>query len=133
MPVFNTEPVLRAVATAIMPCVFVDLIVFVILRSLPSTSGKPVASAASVFGWLFTSLFANALTCGAFAFAYLGTWVGTGRAFLFGGLVWVIIAAPVLAMSRHMEDFQKKAIYIRIFSWLAKTAIVAASCTYFLG
>jgi hypothetical protein len=36
-------------------------------------------------------------------------------------------------MSRYTEDYQKRALYVRAFGWLAKTAIVSASCAYFLG
>ena len=133
LPVFNTSPVLRAVATAVMPSVLVDLIVYAILRSMPSLFGRTQQSAAGLLSRFVTSVFSNVLTAGAFAFAYQGTWAGMGRAFLFGGTVWVIITAPVLIMSRYTEDYQKRALYVRAFGWLAKIAIISACSSYFQG
>jgi hypothetical protein len=133
LPVLNTSPVLRTVATAVMPSVLVDLIVYAILRSMPSVLGRTQQSAAGMLSRFFTSLFSNLLTAGAFAFAYQGTWAGMGRPFLFGGAVWVIITAPVLIMSRYSEDSQKRALYVRAFGWLAKIAIISTCSAYFQG
>lgn len=133
LPVLNLSPILRAVATAVMPSVLVDLIVYAILRAMPSVFGRTPQSAAGLFSKFLTSVFANMLTAGAFAFAYRGTWAGMGRAFLFGGAVWVIVTAPVLIMSRYSEDYQKRTLYVRAFGWLAKIAIISASCSYFQG
>jgi hypothetical protein len=129
----NTDPILRAVATAVMPAVFVDLVVFGILRMLPNAMIIHENSIGNVLSRFFISVMTNVLVLGAFSFAYLGTWGGTGRAFLFGGGAWVIVATPVLLMSGYLDPTQRQELVVRVFGWLFKTAIASASCYYFIG
>jgi hypothetical protein len=128
-----TEPVLRAAATAVFPCVIVDLFIRFILIRLRREAGVVYPGAWGTAGWFLSTVAGNTLTCGAFAFAYLAVWGGMDRAFLFGGAVWLTIVVPVLLMGRYLEHERKQILIAKVFGWLAKASVVSASCSIFIG
>ena len=129
----ETQSVLNAISAATLPCIIFDLIVQAIHRWQRRRGGIVEGP---TFGWptrFFLSFFINASICAGFIYMYDLLWAGTGRAFLVGGFLWLMVSIPLLAMGRYQTDVQRGILAIRILGWLFKTGTAAASATYFLG
>lgn len=128
----DTEAVWLASAGAAVPCVMLDLAAGAIQRHQRRLAGAAV-EAMNPFGQLLLSVLKNALGCGTFCFFYAFLWPGSGRAFVYGGVIWLFVAIPILLMTNYMDEVQVKTLSTRILAWLFKAAAASASLAYFIG
>jgi hypothetical protein len=66
-------------------------------------------------------------------FLYTALWAGSGRAFVYGGTLWLFVAIPLLLMSKYMDEIQRKVIATRILGWLFKLGVASTAVAYFIG
>ena len=130
--IMDTEAVWLASAAATVPCVMLDLAAGAIERHQRRVAGVAI-EAMNPFGQFILSLVANALGCAAFCFFYAFLWAGSGRAFIYGGIIWLFVAIPMLLMTNYMGEVQVKTLSTRILAWLFKAAAASISLAYFVG
>ncbi len=133
MTTAETEAIVYAGAAATLPCVVFDLVIDAIQNWQRKRAG---VTDVATFGWfarMLISIVVNALLATGFAYLYFVIGAGTGNAYLVGGVLWLLVAIPLLALSRYQDDIQKRVLATRILGWLIKTAAAATSASYFLG
>ena len=131
--VVDKETILITGAAGAVPGVVFDLIVNAIQQWQRRQAGVINVPTFGVFTRLVLSLCVNFVACGGFAYVYYIIWKGQGDAFLFGGIVWLIVALPLVFSSRYFDEIQRKVLATRVLGWLFKIAAAAASATYFIG
>lgn len=129
----DIEANLIAAGVGTIPCVIFDLVIQAVQRWQRDRLGITEASTLGPFGKVMVSLLFNFLFCAAFMFAYSVIAAGSGNAFLVGGIIWLMIAIPLLLTSKYLDDLQKQMFATRILGWLFKTGSAAASASYFIG
>jgi len=126
------EPILHASGLATAACLVSDLVVYAIQQAQRERSGLPLETM-GIVGRILLSIVYNFVVCFTFAYCYHAVAMGSGRAFLAGGLGWLAVVLPVLVVSHTYDDRQKAILTTRIFGWLFKTAAACAAIDYFIG
>jgi len=127
------DSVLLATAVATVPAVLLDMVSGMIQRRHTRLGGGEPEEHIGPFGRFALSLVLNVVVLGGLSFLYYRLWAGSGRAFLFGAVVWLLVSIPALLLSRAMDESQQKAYAIRALSQLFKAAAVAIALAYFIG
>jgi hypothetical protein len=83
-------------------------------------------------GQISLSFLMNATFSFLFTYVYHAVAAGSGRAYLAGAVVWLIVVIPILASSRFMEDRMRGLLTTRIFGWLFKVAAAATAVNHFI-
>jgi hypothetical protein len=126
------DPIWYASAAATGAGLFSDLTVHGIQQWQRRRAGIPEETL-GVLGRIPLSLVLNFVIAFLFAYVYSAVGAGSGRAYLAGAVVWLIIVIPVLASSRYMDDNMKRILTTRIFGWLFKVAAASAVIDHFIG
>jgi uncharacterized membrane protein YagU involved in acid resistance len=126
------DAILNASGAATAACLVSDTVVYAIQQAQRERSGLPL-EAIGIIGRIFLSLAFNFVLCFTFAYTYHAVALGSGRAFLAGGVAWLAVVIPVLMTSHSYDDRQKAVLTTRIFGWLFKTAAACAAIDYFIG
>ncbi len=129
----DKETILMTGAAGAVPGVVFDFISYGIQQWQRRRAGAPNVPAFGPFIRFILSFIVNFIACGGFAYVYYVIWKGQGDAYLFGGVVWLIVAIPILISSKYFDDIQKKVVATRVLGWLFKMAAAAASASYFIG
>jgi hypothetical protein len=78
------------------------------------------------------SLLTNSTFSFLFSYVYNAVAAGSGRAFIAGGLIWLIIVLPMLASSHYADDRLRGLLLTRVFGWLIKIGAASAAIHYFI-
>ncbi len=127
------EHVWLATAVATVPAVLLDMASGMIQRWQIRRGGGEPGDSIGPFGRFLLSLVQNAFVLGGLSFLYFRLWAGSGRAFLYVAVVWLLISIPALLLSRAMDDTQQRIMTIRALSLLFKAAALSISLAYFIG
>jgi hypothetical protein len=127
------ENVWLATAVATVPAVLLDMASGMIQRWQIRRGGGEPGDSIGPFGRFLLSLVQNAVVLGGLSFLYFGLWAGSGRAFLYVAVVWLLISVPALLLSRTMDEAQQRIMTIRALSLLFKAAALSISLAYFIG
>lgn len=127
------EYVWLATAVATVPAVLLDMASGMIQRWQIRRGGGEPGDSIGPFGRFLLSLALNAIVLGGLSFLYYRLWAGSGRAFLYVAVVWLLISIPALLLSRAMDESQQRIMTIRALSLLFKAAALSLSLAYFIG
>ena len=122
-----------ATAVSTVPAVLLDMASGIIQRRQIRLGGGEPGDAIGPFGRFLLSLVLNAAVLGGLSFLYFRLWAGSGRAFLYGAVVWLLVSIPALLLSRAMDDSQQRLMIVRALSLLFKAAALSISLAYFIG
>lgn len=129
----HTDLVWLAVSAATIPCVILDLGVRAVQARQRRQAGIPAEAVQGTFVGFLVVLVWNAALVTGFVFLYATLWAGSGRAFVYGGTLWLFVAIPLVLMSKYMDEIQKKVIATRILGWLFKLGAASTAVAYFIG
>ena len=129
----NTDLILQSSAAGTVACIVFDLIIDAIQRWQRTRAGVVDVRTFGILGRLLISLVVNSILCTGFTYVYAVTGAGTGNAFLYGGVVWLIVAIPLLATGKYQDDIQRKVLSTRILGWLFKIGAASAAAYYLIG
>jgi hypothetical protein len=127
------EHVWLATAVATVPAVFLDMASGMIQRWQIRRGGGEPGDSIGPFVRFLLSLALNAFVLGGLSFLYFRLWAGSGRAFLYVAVVWLLISIPGLLLSRAMDEPQQRIMTVRALSLLFKAAALSISMAYFIG
>lgn len=130
--IVDSDGILLSAASATIPCILFDHLLFAIQNWQRKRSGAVDSSGLGPFGRTVASLLVNFVLCGFLAFVYYTVGHEPKDAYLVGALMWLMVSVPALFMSRYVDESQKQFLAGRILGWLAKTAIAAAAAGYFI-
>ena len=119
-------------AAATIPCVMLDVGVRAIQQLQRRSAGVASDPSLGPVGRFLLSLVVNFLLCLGLAWLYHTLWAGSGRAFLYGGVLWLFLALPVLIMLNHTDDVQKRTLITWLLGWLFKLGATSAALAYFI-
>jgi len=122
-----------AAAAATIPSVMLDVGVRAIQQLQRRSAGVPREPSIGPVARFLLSLVLNFAACMALAWLYHSLWPGSGRAFLYGGVLWLLLALPVLFLLNYMDDIQKKTLITWLLGWLFKVGATSAALAYFIG
>jgi len=88
------ENVWLATAVATVPAVLLDMASGMIQRWQIRRGGGEPGDSIGPFGRFLLSLVQNAFVLGGLSFLYFRLWAGSGRAFLYVAVVWLLISIP---------------------------------------
>lgn len=120
-------------AVATVPAVLLDMASGMIQRRQTRLGGGETGDLVSPIWRFILSLVLNAIVLGGLGFLYYRLWAGSGGAFLYSAVVWLLVAIPALLLSRAMDDSQQAVMTIRTLSALFKAAALSVSLAYFIG
>ncbi len=129
----NTELILQTGGAATAACIVFDLIIDAIQGWQRKRAGVVDIRTFGVFGRLVISLAINFVLCTGFAYLYGAVGAGSGQSYLYGAVIWLMVAIPLLAISRYQDDIQKRVLATRILGWLFKIGAASVAANYFLG
>lgn len=122
-----------ALAVATVPAVILDMASGMIQRrQIRVGGGEPGNSFGPVSRFLL-SLVLNAVVLGGLVYAYYRLWGGSGGAYLFCAVAWLLLSIPALLLSRAMDESQQHLMTIRTLSLLFKAAALSMSLAHFIG
>jgi hypothetical protein len=121
-----------AIGVAVIPCVILDVAINAIQQWQRQTAGVSVGGPGPVGAFLW-SIFLNFVLASGFCFLYAALWPGSGRSYIYGAIVWLLLAIPFVVMANRMDDLQKKILTIRILGWLFKIGAATASLAFYIG
>jgi hypothetical protein len=108
-----------------------DLMVHGVQQWQRTRAGIPRETYGSL-GVIPLSLLVNSVFSILFAYVYNAAAAGSGRAFLAGALIWLIIVIPILTSSRYADEGLRGLLITRVFGWLFKIAAASASINHFI-
>jgi hypothetical protein len=126
------EAIFHASGLATTACLVSDLVVYAIQQAQRERSGLPLETM-GIIARILLSVGYNFVVCFTFAYCYHAVAMGSGRAFMAGGIGWLAVVIPVLMISHAYDDRQKAILTTRIFGWLFKTAAACTAIDYFIG
>ena len=129
----NSELILQAGGAATAACVIFDLIIDAIQSWQRKRAGVVDIRTFGIFGRLLISLVINFILCTGFTYGYALTGAGSGNAYLYGAVIWLIVAIPMLATSKYQDDIQRMVLGTRILGWLFKIGAASASAHLLIG
>jgi hypothetical protein len=127
------EKVWLATAVATVPAVLLDVASGMIQRRQVRLSGAEPGDGMGVFWRFLASIVLNFFVLAGLSFLYSYLWAGSGRAFLYGAVIWLLVSIPALLLSRTMDDSQQRIMVVRVLSLLFKAAALSISLSYFIG
>jgi hypothetical protein len=123
----DPEEVILAAAAATVPCVLLDHAIYALQQWQRTRAGVIETGGFGPFGRTVISLFLNFFTCAVVAYIYRVIGKEQQDAFVIAACLWLMVAIPILVTSRFVDETQKQVLATRILSWLAKSAMAAAS------
>ena len=119
-------------AAATIPGVMLDVGVRAIQQFQRRSAGVVSDPSIGPVARFLLSLILNFAVCLALAWLYQTLWAGSGRALVYGGVLWLLLAIPVLFMVNYVDDVQKKTLITWLLGWLFKVGATSASLAYFI-
>ena len=120
-------------AAATIPAVMLDVGVRAIQQLQRRSAGVADDPSIGPVARFLLSLILNFAVCFGVAWLYQTLWPGSGRALVYGGVLWLLLAIPVLFMVNYVDEVQKKTLITWLLGWLFKVGATAASLAYFIG
>ena len=120
-------------AAATIPSVMLDLGVRAVQQFQRRSAGIPSEPSLGPVTRFLLSLALNFVVCFGLGWLYQSLWAGSGRAFLYGGVLWLFLGLPVLFLLNYMDDIQKKTLITWLLGWLFKLGATSGAIAYFIG
>lgn len=127
------EEVWLATAVATVPAVLLDLATGFIQRRQLRRMGLESEGGPGAFWKLVGSIVLNSVILAGLAFLYSYLWAGSGRSYLYGAVIWLLVSIPALLLARSMDDSQQRVMAVRALALLFKAAALSISLSYFIG
>jgi hypothetical protein len=122
-----------ATAVATVPAVLLDMASGMIQRRQIRRGGGEPGDGIGPFSRFVFSLVLNAVVLCGLSLLYFRLWAGSGGAFLYVAVIWLLVSIPALLLSRSMDEGQQKIMAIRVLSLLFKAGALSISLAYFIG
>jgi hypothetical protein len=129
----NTDLILIAGAFSALPCIIVDAVAHTIQRGQMRIAGVLYADPFVSSGHIFLSTAINFSMCAAIAYVYYIALEQSTSAFLIGGMIWLMVATPVIISLKFADEIQRRTFAVRVFAWFFKTVVAALLVTYWVS